>query len=128
MRFLHLMELILKFLRWDLPAHSTQDHLICIYRVPYIKHLQSVIICECFLEKKRILYFFSKNKKMNADPYLQVLEEHMLNCYCIYGSKMFIHSNAPHHKAKQIIRSLKKKQINIFEWPGHIFNLNYIKL
>ena len=60
------------------------------------------------------LYFLIKNKKINADLHLQVLKEHMLNFYCIYGSEMVMHNNVPFHKAKKVTRYLEQTHINIF--------------
>ena len=46
------------------------------------------------------LYFLPK--KMNADVYVKVLEEHMLNVFRIHGSEVFVHDCAPCHKAKKV--------------------------
>ena len=74
------------------------------YTVPIVKHLQSVIVWGYFSREKgrEGLYFFSKNKKMNAELYLQVLENHMLNFYRIDGSEVFMHDSAPCHNAKKV--------------------------
>ena len=69
-------------------------------------------------------YFLPKNKKMTAELYLQVLEEHMLNFYHIHGSVVFMHDSALCHKARKITRYLEQKQISVLEWPGNSPNLN----
>ena len=65
---------------------SIQDHLITLTldtQCQLLKHSQSVIVLVwgCFSGEKgrEGLYFLPNNKKMNADLYLQVLEDHMLN-------------------------------------------------
>ena len=64
---------------------------------------------------------------MNAELYLQVLEEHMLNFYHIHGSEMFMHDSAPFHKARKITRYLEQKQISVLEWPGNSPDLHPIE-
>ena len=61
------------------------------------------------------LYFLPKNKKMNADLYLEVLEKHMLNLFLIHVSEVFMHDGAPCHKAKKVARFLEQHQIKILE-------------
>ena len=103
----------------------SSDHFNSRYTVPTVKHLQSVIVWKCFSgEKGRgSLYFFPNIKKINADLYLQVLKDHMLNFYNIYGSEVFMHNSGPCHKARKVTRYLLQKQINILEWPGNSPNL-----
>ena len=95
----------------------SSDHFDPRYTVPTVKHLQSVIVWKCFSGEKRRggLYFLLNNKKMNIDLYLQVLEDHMLNFYNIYGSEVFMHDSALCHKARKVTRYPKQKQINILE-------------
>ena len=85
--------------------------------MPTAKHSQSVMVWGCFLGEKgrQGLYFLPNNKKMNADLYLQVLEDHMLNFYNIHGSEVFMHGSAPCHKARKVTRYFKLKQMNILE-------------
>ena len=99
------------------------------YTVPTVKHSQSVMVWGCFSGEKgrRGLYFFPQNKKMNAKLYLQVLEEHMLNFYHVHGSEVFMHDNAPCHKARKTTRYLEQKQISVLEWPGNSPDLNSIE-
>ena len=73
------------------------------------------------------LYFLPKNKKMNAELYLQVLEEHMLNFYHIYSSEVFMHDSAPCHEARKIMRYLEQKQISVLECPDDSLDLNLIE-
>ena len=104
----------------------SSDHFDPRYTVP-VRVL--VIVWECFLGEKGRggLYFLPNNKIMNADLYLQVLEDHMLNVYNIYGSEVFMRDSAPCHKARKVTRYLKQKQINILEWPGNSPDLIFIK-
>ena len=64
---------------------------------------------------------------MNADLYLQVLEDHMLNFYNIYGSEVFMHDSVLCHKARKVTRYLEQKQINIIKWPGNSLDSNPIE-
>ena len=99
------------------------------YTVPTVKHPQSVMVWGYFSGEKgrRGLYFLPKNKKMNAEFYLQVLEEHMLSFYHIHGSEVFMHDSAPCHKARKITRYLKQKQISVLEWSGNSPDMNSIE-
>ena len=54
-------------------------------------------------------YFLPKNKKMNADLYVKVLKEHMLNFFCIHGSEVFMHDNVLFHQAKKVARFLEQQ-------------------
>ena len=107
----------------------SSDHFDPRYTVPTVKHPQSVMVWGCFSGEKGRggLHFLPKNKKMNAELYLQVLEEQMLNFYHIYGSEVFMHDSAPCHNARKITRYLEQKQINVLEWPGNSLHLNPIE-
>ena len=98
------------------------------YTVPTVQHSQSVMVWRCFSGEKGRggPYFLPKNKKMNANLYLQVLEDHMLNFYNIHV-EVFMHDSAPCHKTRKVTRYLEQKQINILEWPGNIPDLNPIE-
>ena len=105
----------------------SSDHFDSRYTVlTVVKHLQSAMVWGCFSGEKGRggLYFLPNNKKMNADLYLQVLEDHMLNFYNIYSSEVFMHNSAPCHKARKVTRYLEQKQI---KWPGNSPDLNPIK-
>ena len=71
--------------------------------------------------------FFRKTKEMNADLYVKVLKERMLNFFRIHGSEVFMHDSSPCHKAKKVSRFLDQKQINVLEWPGNSLDLNPIE-
>ena len=100
------------------------------YTVPTVEHLQLVMVWGGFSgEKERGgLYFLPNNKKMNADLYLQFLEDHMLNFYNIPGSEVFMHDSASFHKTRKVTRYLDRKQINILEWPRNSSDLNPSKI
>ena len=87
------------------------------YTVPTVKHSESVMLWESFSGDKGWsgLHFLPKNKT-NADVYVIVLEEHMLNLFRIHGSEVFMHDSAPCQKAKKVTRFLKQQQINILQW------------
>ena len=73
------------------------------------------------------LYFLPKNKKMNAELYLQVLEEYMLNFYHIHSSEVYIHDSAPCHKARKITRYFEQNTISFLECLGNSLDLNPIE-
>ena len=100
------------------------------YTVLTVKHTESVTLRESFSGDKRRggLYSLPKNKKTNADLYVKVLEEHMLNFFCIHGSEVFMDNSAPCHKAKKVTRFLDQQQINDLEWPGNSPDLNPIEI
>ena len=99
------------------------------YTVPTVKYPESVMLWGSFSGDKgrEALYFLSKSKKINADFYLKVLEENMLNFFRIHGSEVFMHDSTPCHTAKKVTRFLEQQQINVLEWPGNSPDLNPIE-
>ena len=51
------------------------------------------------------LYFLPKNKKMNSDHYVKVLEEHMLSMFHIHSCEVFMQDNA---------NAISQKKLRIF--------------
>ena len=98
------------------------------YTVSTVKHPESVMLWGSFSGEKGRggLYFLPKNKKMNADLSINVLE-HILNFFRIHGCEVFMHESAPCHKAKKVTRFLDQQEINVLEWPGNSHDLNPIK-
>ena len=97
--------------------------------VPTVKHPESFMLWESFSDNKGRgqIYFLPKNKKMNANFYVKVLEEHMLSFFRIHGSEVFMHASAPCHKTIKVTRFLEQQQINVLEWPGNSPDLNPTK-
>ena len=106
------MRAISKSLRWGLPLCGVQDHLIALTLNTLCQQLTFAV--------SNGMYFLPKNKKMTADLYLQVLEDHKFNFYNIHGSEVFMHNSAPCHKARKVTKYLEQKQMNILEWPAQI--------
>ena len=111
------------------PRPRTSDRFERRYTVPTVKHPESVILWGRFSGNKERggLYFLPKNKKVNADLYVKVLVEHMLNFFLIHGSEVFMQDNAPCHKVKKMTRFLEQQQINVLEWKGNSPDVNPIE-
>ena len=87
------------------------------HTVPTVKQVKYVVVWVRFSGKmgRAGLYFLPKNKSMNADAYLQVLQEHMLNLFYIYECEVFMQNSAPCYKVKQVNIFFEEQQIDLFE-------------
>ena len=58
------------------------------FTVPTVKHPDSIMVWGAFSGEmgRAGLYFLPKNKKMNSDQYVKVLEEHMPVCKSAGGA------------------------------------------
>ena len=121
------MRAIFKFSGWDLPQCNVQDHLT-VYgsngERPRVIHVVGKFF---WGQRKRRTLLSSEKQKINADLYVKVLEEHMLNFFRIHGSEVFMRDSAPCHKAKKVTRFLEQQQINVLEWKGNSLDLNPIE-
>ena len=99
------------------------------YTVPTVKHPDSVMAWGAFSGEmgRGGLYFLPKNKKMNGEAYIKVLEEHMLSMFRIHNCEMFMQDSAPCHKSKKVMKFFQDKNINVLDWPGNSPDLNPIE-
>ena len=99
------------------------------YTISTVKHPASVMVWGCFSGTvgRGGLYFLPKNVTMNADRYIGVLEDHLLDMMTIHGCTTFMQDGAPCHTAKKVVKWLTDKNINIMEWPGNSPDLNPIE-
>ena len=103
----------------------SSDHFDPRFTVPTVKHSQLVIVRECFLGEEGEVCTFSKRTKNECRslfaslgrPHAQLLQR----------SEVFMHDSTPCHKARKVTRYLKRKRMNIYEWPGNIPDLNPIE-
>ena len=74
------------------------------FTIPTVKHPDSIMVWGAFSGEmgRAGLYFLPKNKKMNSDQYVKVLEEHMLGMFHIHSFEVFMQDNAPCHKSKKL--------------------------
>jgi transposase len=61
---------------------------------------------------------------MNADLYLNVLEENMLPVFEIHEANLFMHDNAPCHTAKKVTKFMQERNVKVITWPGNSPDLN----
>lgn len=98
------------------------------YVVPTVKHPPSVMVWGAFSARGRAgLYFLEKNTTMNANRYIDVLDNHLLQFMEIQGCTTFQHDGAPAHKAKKVSLWLREHHITQLDWPGNSPDLNPIE-
>ena len=73
------------------------------------------------------LSYLEQGKTMNAERYLEVLRDQMLNYYELHGCTLFMHDGAPCHHANIIKQFLADHNIPSMEWPGNSPDLNPIE-
>ena len=83
------------------------------FTVPTVKHPDSIMVWGAFSGEmgRAGLYFLPKNKKMNSDQHVKVLEEHMLSMFHIHSCEVFMQDNAPCHKSKKVTNFLQQQKI-----------------
>lgn len=68
---------------------------------------------------------------VNQDQYIRILQEVMLPSSAdLFGRRnqfIFMHDNAPCHKAKKVTGFLRQKQIQVFDWPPQSPDMNPIE-
>jgi transposase/Mn-dependent DtxR family transcriptional regulator len=96
--------------------------------IPTVAHPTSVMIWGCFSPMGTGgLYILPKETTMNAARYKLVLQHHLLPVMPIHHCHLFMHDNAPCHKAKVVSQYLTKKHINPLSWPPNSPDLNPIE-
>ena len=99
------------------------------YTVPAVRHPPSVMIWSGFSGQsgRAGLSYLEQGKTMNAERYLEVLKDQMLNYYELHGCTLFMHDGAPCHRANIIKKFLADHNIPSMEWPGNSPDLNPIE-
>lgn len=73
------------------------------YCLPTVKHSPSVMIWGSMSSSGRgNLWFLSPNKTMNAEVYLNVLQERLRPMMNIRSTEVFMHDGAPCHRARSV--------------------------
>ena len=87
------------------------------YTVSTVKHPVSVMIWCCFSGAvcSGGLYFLPKNFTLNADRYINVLEDYLTVMMGIPGCITFMQDNAPCHEVKKVMKLLSEKKIEVLE-------------
>ena len=80
------------------------------FTVPTVKYPDSIMVWGAFSGEmgRAVLYFLPKNKKMNSNQYVKVLEEQMLSMFHIHSCEVFMQNNAPCHKSKKVTNFLQQ--------------------
>ena len=69
-----------------------------------------------------------KNIKVNQERYLELLADHLEDCFDSCQSKIFQHDGAPAHKSKLVLDWLDFVGVDyVKDWPGNSPDLNPIK-
>lgn len=99
------------------------------YTVKTVKHPDGVMVWGCFSGNNGSggLFFLPKNVTMNADRYIEVLQDHLSVNFQIHRCQVFMHDSAPCHKAKKVTKWLADNKIDVLDWPGNSPDLNPIE-
>lgn len=94
-----------------------------------VKHPDSVMIWGCFSGEQGCggFYVLPKNKTMNSEVYIQVLESHLVNIFDQHGCDFFQQDNAPCHKSRKTMKWLQDNNVCVLEWPRNSPDLNPIE-
>ena len=94
-----------------------------------VKHPDSLMVWGCFsglgLGKLVVL---PKNLKVNANVYLELLADHLPECFDMCSAKVFQQDGAPAHTAKSVTQWLRDCEVPfIDDWPGNSPDINPIE-
>lgn len=108
---------------------STQSRYLQKFTVKTMKHPASVMIWGCFSGRggRGSLYFLPPNCTMNADRYMEVLEEKLFRWMGLHGVTQFLQDGAPCHKAKRVMALLAAQDFTVMDLPGNSPDLNPIE-
>lgn len=95
-----------------------------------VKHPASVMIWSCITaEGPGPLYFV--NGTMNQNQYKKVIDEcltpHISTLDESEGPYVFMHDNAPCHRAKSVKEHLRSVNLQLLDWPGNSPDMNPIE-
>lgn len=98
------------------------------FTIPTVKHSPSIMVWGCFSFRGRgSLLVLEKNERVNANRYLQILQNHLLMEMAIHQCEIFQQDSAPCHTAKVCIKWFADHHIPVLEWPGNSPDLNPIE-
>ena len=94
-----------------------------------VKHPDSLMVWGCFgYHGVGKLVVLPKNVTVNKDRYLELLSEHLYECFQRCQSEIFMQDGAPCHTAKLIKEWFDFVQVKfIKDWPGNSPDLNPIE-
>lgn len=98
------------------------------YTLKTLKHPPSVMVWGCFSSHGRgALHFMDKGQKVNADVYIDILNEKLKRSMHVAGTNFFQQDNAPCHTARKVKKWFADNDINLMDWPGNSPDLNPIE-
>lgn len=95
---------------------------------PTMKHSPKTLVWGCFSAVGRgSLYFVDQKKMVNADEYLNILDNKLKMSMQLHNTTIFQHDSAPAHAAKKVKEWLAANGVRVLEWPGNSPDLNPIE-
>ena len=109
--------------------HQGSDLLDPRYVDQTVKHSDSLMVWGCFSGRGLgKLVVMPKNIKVNQYNYLELLCDHLPDCFDLTGARVFQQDGAPPHMAKIVTSWLEDCQVEfIKDWPGNSPDLNPIE-
>lgn len=97
---------------------------------PTVKHPLSVMVWSVMSAKGPGRLYVVEGM-MNAAQYLKVLKNRLLpqmkEWFCEGENHVFMHDNAPCHKAKVVTKFLAEENVDVLDWPGNSPDMNPIE-
>jgi hypothetical protein len=98
------------------------------YTCKTVKHPPGLMIWgTCSWRGPGALTFLERGTMMNADKYIEVLSEKLVDTMNNSGSTVFQQDNAPCHKARKVMTWFLNNGIEVMDWPPNSPDLNPIE-
>lgn len=98
------------------------------YTIKTVKHSPSVMVWGCFSYFNRgALTFLAPNERMNADRYINILEEKLIQFMGRCQTSIFQQDNAPCHAAKKTLNWFRSNNVELLDWPSNSPDINPIE-
>ena len=73
------------------------------------------------------LYFLPPETTINGEKYVDLFTSKLELCMRVHNCEIFMQDGVPCHRSKMVKKFLKRKRIQMFEWPGNSPDLNPIE-
>ena len=98
------------------------------YTIPSVKQAPKIIFWGCFSVKGRgALHFIPQKETVNAERYINILENKLKVSMSIHDCTIFQQDSAPAHTAIVVKNWFRNNKISVLDWPGNSPDLNPIE-